>query len=64
MLPRTDDLLARSIALSVGVVDAYLGSGFGIGPFSSPEDIAAAADALHLAVEEVMATAGRRLRGC
>ncbi|MGH3697359.1 MAG: DegT/DnrJ/EryC1/StrS family aminotransferase [Pseudonocardiaceae bacterium] len=59
MLPRTDDLLARSIALSVGVVDGYLGSGFGIGPSSSPDDIAAAAGALHSAVEEVVATAGR-----
>jgi dTDP-4-amino-4,6-dideoxygalactose transaminase len=29
-LPRTDDLLARSVALSVGVVDSYLGTGFGI----------------------------------
>lgn len=29
-LPRTDDLLSRSIALSVGVVDGYLGTGYGI----------------------------------
>lgn len=60
MLPRTDDLLARSIALSVGVVDAYLGSGFGIDPHSSPDDIAAAADALRKAVDEVVTTAAER----
>lgn len=59
MLPRTDDLLARSIALSVGVVDTYLGSSFGIGPHSSPDDITAAAEALHLAVGEAVAEAGR-----
>lgn len=29
-LPRTDSLLSRAIALSVGVVDSYLGTGFGI----------------------------------
>lgn len=56
MLPQTDDILGRSIALSVGVIDAYLGSGFGIGPFSPPEEIAAVSDALHSAVEEVAAT--------
>ncbi|CAJ63282.1 MULTISPECIES: DegT/DnrJ/EryC1/StrS family aminotransferase [Frankia] len=53
MLPRTDDILARSVALSVGVVDSYLGSGFGIDPFSSADDIASVADALHTAVNEV-----------
>ncbi len=30
MLPRTDDWLSRSLALSVGVSDTYLGTGFGI----------------------------------
>ena len=30
MLPRTDDLLSRSINLSIGVSDAGLGSGFGV----------------------------------
>ena len=30
MLPRTDNILARTICLSVGVVDSYLGTGFGI----------------------------------
>jgi dTDP-4-amino-4,6-dideoxygalactose transaminase len=40
MLPRTDDLLSRSIALSVGVVDSYLGSSFGINVRSSQDEIA------------------------
>lgn len=53
MLPRTDDILARSIALSVGVSDAYIGAGFGIGPFSSPDEIADAASAVHSAIDEV-----------
>lgn len=55
MLPRTDDILGRSIALSVGVVDAYLGSGVGIDPLSSPDEIAAAARAVQSAVNEVVA---------
>lgn len=37
--PRTDDRLRRSIALSVGVVDAGLGSAFGININSSDEEI-------------------------
>ncbi|MFF0146669.1 dTDP-4-amino-4,6-dideoxygalactose transaminase [Amycolatopsis sulphurea] len=55
MLPRTDDILARSITLSVGVVDAYLGSGVGITPLSSPAEITAAAQSVQLAVNEVVA---------
>jgi dTDP-4-amino-4,6-dideoxygalactose transaminase len=43
MLPRTDDVLSRSIALSVGVVDPGLGAGFGINVLSSEAEIDAAA---------------------
>lgn len=41
--PRTDDILSRSINLSVGVVDAGLGAAFGINIDSSVDDIRAAA---------------------
>jgi hypothetical protein len=41
--PRTDDILSRSINLSVGVVDAGLGAAFGIDIRSSDEDIERAA---------------------
>jgi dTDP-4-amino-4,6-dideoxygalactose transaminase len=44
MLPRTDEILGRSIALSVGVVDSTLGAGFGINVLSSDEQIAGAAE--------------------
>ena len=44
MLPRTDDILARSIALSVGVVDPGLGAGFGINVLSGDAEIDAAAE--------------------
>jgi hypothetical protein len=44
MLPLTDDILGRSIVLSVGVVDAGLGAGFGINVLSSDEEIAQAAE--------------------
>jgi dTDP-4-amino-4,6-dideoxygalactose transaminase len=44
MLPRTDDILGRSIVLSVGVVDAGLGAGFGINILSSDEEIAKTAE--------------------
>lgn len=43
LLPRTDDLLARSINLSVGVVDPGLGAGFGININSSDDEIGEAA---------------------
>jgi hypothetical protein len=39
MLPRTDDILGRSINLSVGVVDPGLGAGFGIDILSSDDVI-------------------------
>lgn len=51
-LPRTDDLLARSVNLSVGVVDGGLGSGFGIH-----------IDATDREIEEVAARFNRGLRG-
>ena len=41
--PRTDDILSRSINLSVGVVDAGLGSAFGIHIDSTDEEIDAVA---------------------
>jgi len=41
--PRTDDILSRSINISIGVVDAGLGSAFGININSTDEDIKAAA---------------------
>jgi dTDP-4-amino-4,6-dideoxygalactose transaminase len=43
-LARTDDLLARSVALSVGVVDSYLGTGFGINIHSDDAEIASVAE--------------------
>lgn len=43
-LPKTDDILSRSISISVGVVDGGLGSAFGINIHSSDEDIKLVAD--------------------
>jgi len=39
MLPKTDDLLNRAINISVGVVDAGLGSAFGININSTDEEV-------------------------
>ena len=39
MLPKTDDILGRSINLSVGVVDPGLGADFGINVLSTNEEI-------------------------
>ena len=50
MLPRTDKILERAINISIGVIDAGLGSGFGVNPKSSDDEIAAKADAFVLAV--------------
>ncbi|TDV56038.1 DegT/DnrJ/EryC1/StrS family aminotransferase [Actinophytocola oryzae] len=55
MLARTDEILGRSVALSVGVVDAYLGAGFGITPLSPADEIAAVAAAVKSAVNDVVA---------
>lgn len=38
-LPKTDDILARSFSISIGVVDEGLGTGFGINIFSTESDI-------------------------
>ncbi|MGX2993481.1 DegT/DnrJ/EryC1/StrS family aminotransferase [Streptomyces sp. JNUCC 64] len=51
-LPRTDDLLNRTIALSVGVVDSYLGSGVGIDATADDEAIGAAARLFRSTVED------------
>jgi dTDP-4-amino-4,6-dideoxygalactose transaminase len=47
--PRTDDILARAINLSVGVVDRGLGAGFGINVNSTEEEIRRAAAAFRSA---------------
>ena len=51
LLPKTDALLARSITLGVGVVDAGIGSAFGINVRSTATDIEKAADRFRTAVE-------------
>lgn len=49
--PRTDDILARAINLSVGVVDAGLGAAFGINVRSTDEEIDEAARTFRRACE-------------
>lgn len=51
MLPRTDELLSRTIALSVGVTDSYLGTGFGITVHSGEAEIGRTADLVAAALE-------------
>jgi 8-amino-3,8-dideoxy-alpha-D-manno-octulosonate transaminase len=53
-LPRTDDLLARAINLSVGVVDSGLGSAFGINIHSSDQEILKTAERVRQAVAAVV----------
>ncbi|RST25120.1 hypothetical protein EF908_01475 [Streptomyces sp. WAC04770] len=50
-LPRTDSVLARSLALATGVSDGYLGPGFGVHPGSSDAEIDRAADTFRRAVK-------------
>ena len=50
--PRTDDILNRSINLSVGVVDAGLGSAFGININSTDEEVRKCAEAFKRACSE------------
>ena len=53
-LPRTDELLRRAIAISVGVVDAGLGAGFGVSLRASDQRIAEVADEFVAACRESM----------
>lgn len=41
MLPATDDILERSVNISIGVVDSGLGAAHGINMFSTDDEIAA-----------------------
>lgn len=52
--PQTDDILRRSINLSVGVVDAGLGAGFGISIMSTDEEIEQAAATFLKACEQTV----------
>jgi hypothetical protein len=52
MLPRTDDILARAINISVGVVDRGIGSIFGINPRSTDAAIDEAAKEFTKALSE------------
>lgn len=53
MLPRTDDILERSVNISVGVVDKGLGSPFGINITSSDEEIQKVAEKTRKCIEEI-----------
>ncbi len=53
-LPQTDDLLARTVALSVGVVDSYLGTAFGINIHSGEQEIARVAETFKQQVDEAL----------
>ncbi|MEU2792817.1 DegT/DnrJ/EryC1/StrS family aminotransferase [Streptomyces sp. NPDC007100] len=54
-LPRTDDILARTVALATGVSDSYLGAGFGVHAGSGAEEIERAAEGFREAVAGVPA---------
>lgn len=53
MLPRTDDILGRSVNISVGVVDKGLGSPFGININSSDGEIQEVAERIRKCVKEI-----------
>ncbi|MFC6063269.1 DegT/DnrJ/EryC1/StrS family aminotransferase [Streptomyces ochraceiscleroticus] len=53
-LPRTDDVLGRAVALTVGTSDTYLGADAGITVFSGPDEIAAAAERFRATADEVL----------
>ncbi|MET8139679.1 DegT/DnrJ/EryC1/StrS family aminotransferase [Sphaerisporangium sp. NPDC005288] len=53
-LPRTDDLLGRSVAVAIGLSDSYLGAGFGVTVHSGPADIDRAADMFRSTLNRVL----------
>jgi dTDP-4-amino-4,6-dideoxygalactose transaminase len=44
VMPETDDVLSRAVALSVGVSDRHLGAGFGVSVHATPSDVHAVAE--------------------
>ena len=54
MLPQTDRLLERAINISVGVVDAGLGSAFGINLNSTNEEVDSQAELFRTTVESIL----------
>lgn len=54
MLPQTDRLLERAINISVGVVDAGLGSAFGINLESTDEEVERQAELFRSTVESIL----------
>ncbi|MDD3839401.1 MAG: DegT/DnrJ/EryC1/StrS family aminotransferase [Clostridia bacterium] len=54
MLPKTDDILERSVNISVGVVDKGLGAPFGINILSSDEEIKKVANKVKKAIKNVL----------
>jgi len=54
MLPQTDRLLERAINISVGVVDAGLGSAFGINLNSTDEEVDRQAELFRTTVESIL----------
>lgn len=53
-LPRTDDVLARAVALTVGLSDGYLGADVGVHVFSTPDEVDEVAERFRTAVDEVL----------
>ncbi|MFE2106231.1 DegT/DnrJ/EryC1/StrS family aminotransferase [Kitasatospora sp. NPDC059463] len=53
-LPQTDAVLARAVALTVGLTDTYLGADFGLTPRSTPADAEAVADRFRTVVAGVL----------
>jgi dTDP-4-amino-4,6-dideoxygalactose transaminase len=53
-LPRTDELLRRSVNLSVGVVDPFVGTAFGINILSDDDEIAATAGEFERRVRPIL----------
>ncbi|QNM04642.1 DegT/DnrJ/EryC1/StrS family aminotransferase [Qiania dongpingensis] len=53
MLPKTDDILMRSVNISVGVVDAALAAGFGVNINSTDAEIDRAADKMAEVIQKI-----------
>jgi len=53
MLPKTDNILQRSVNISIGVVDAGLGAGFGISILSEDKEIDDCADQIKSIMAEI-----------
>jgi len=53
MLPKTDDILSRTVNISIGVVDPGIGAGYGINIYSTDGEIREVSEKIKRSINEL-----------